>query len=78
MTNAVNNLKDFENMGASVKDVFGIECDYRYLFISHNYFFYRVTDDRIFIVEMFHEKEDFMSQLFGVTTTSQETMDYWE
>lgn len=43
-----------------------------------NYFFYRQKDkDTILILEMFHEKEDFMRKLFGIVTTSQETLDYW-
>lgn len=25
----------------------------------------------------FNEKEDFMRQMFGIVTTSQETIDYW-
>lgn len=29
------------------------------------------------ILEIFNEKEDFMRQMFGVVTTSQETIDYW-
>ena len=43
-----------------------------------NYFFYRMSDNNtIIILEMFHEKEDFMRKLFGIVTTSQDTIDYW-
>ena len=31
----------------------------------------------ILILEMFHEKEDFMGKLFGIVTTSLVTIDYW-
>ncbi len=34
-------------------------------------------DNMIMILEIFNEKEDFMYQLFGIVTTSQETIDYW-
>lgn len=46
--------------------------------LETNYFFYRIKDkNTILILEMFHEKEDFMRKLFGIVTTSQETIDYW-
>jgi hypothetical protein len=31
----------------------------------------------IMILEIFNEKEDFMYQMFGISTTSKETLDYW-
>lgn len=31
----------------------------------------------IFILEMFHEKEDFMRKLFGIVTALRETIDDW-
>lgn len=49
--------------------------DYYMLFIEHNYFIYRITDEMI--LEIFNEKEDFMRQMFGIVTTSQDTIDYW-
>lgn len=46
---------------------------------KHNYFFYRTKDkETILILELFHEKEDFMRNLFGIVTTLQETIDFWE
>ncbi|MBQ8663174.1 MAG: type II toxin-antitoxin system RelE/ParE family toxin [Eubacterium sp.] len=78
ITRAVKSLMLFEEKGISVSAVYGVECDYRYLYISHNYLFYRIEDDKIIIVEMFHEREDFMYELFGIKTTQQETYDYWK
>lgn len=56
---------------------YGLDCDYYMLFIEQNYFIYRITDEMIIILEFFNEKEDFMRQMFGIVTTSQETIDYW-
>ena len=56
----------------------GIECDYRYIYAGRNYLFYRIESDKIIIVEMFDEWEDFMYKLFGITTTTQESLDYWD
>lgn len=51
--------------GVAVSAMYDIECDYRYIYVSHNYIFYRVEKDAVIIVEMFDEREDFMHKLFG-------------
>ena len=78
IVNGVRRLETFPQSGIKISSQYDIECDYNYIFVEHNYFFYRVMDnDTILILEMFHEKEDFMQKLFGIVTTSQETIDYW-
>ena len=57
--------------------MFDVVSDYRYIFVSKNYVFYRIEEKYIRIIKLYHEKEDFMWQLFGVDTTPQETIDYW-
>lgn len=69
---------DFEEKGVSVSSMYDMECDYRYLYVGHNYLFYRIERDKIVIVEMFNDREDFMYKLFGVNTETQESTDYWE
>lgn len=51
--------------GVAVSAMYDIECDYRYIYVGHNYIFYRVEKDAVIIVEMFDEREDFMHKLFG-------------
>ena len=70
-------LKKFPNMGISMREQYDLDCDYYMLFVEQNYFIYRILDDTIMILEVFNEKEDFMYQLFGIVTTTQETIDYW-
>ena len=77
ITSAARGLETFEEMGTSIYSMYGIECDYRYLYVARNYLFYRIESDKIIIVEIFDEHEDFMFKLFGISTTSQETLDYW-
>lgn len=79
ITKGIRRLEAFPQSGTRISSQYDIECDYSYIFIEHNYFFYRIKDNNaILILEMFHEKEDFMQKLFGVVTTSQETIDYWK
>ena len=66
-----------EKKGIAVSAMYKIECDYRYLYVSHNYVFYRIESEKIIIVEMFDERKDFMYKLFGISTRTQESIDYW-
>ena len=58
--------------------MFDLVSDYRYIFVSGNYVFYRIEYKCIRIINLYHEKEDFMWQLFGIDTTPQNTIDYWD
>ena len=77
ITQAIRGLAINEKKGPSVENMFGVPSDYRYIFVSKNYVFYGVEDDAIRVINIYNEKEDFMWLLFGVDTTSQETIDYW-
>lgn len=74
----IRELSNHEKMGISVEEVFGVKTDYRYLFVLKNYVFYRIGDKYIYVVNIYNEREDFMHQLFGIDTITQETLDYWK
>ncbi|MBR6627634.1 MAG: type II toxin-antitoxin system RelE/ParE family toxin [Lachnospiraceae bacterium] len=78
ITDAIKGLSDYEEKGPEVSKIFDVITDYRYLFVSRNYVFYRIEDKYIRIINLYHEKEDFMWQLFGIDTTPKETIDYWD
>ncbi len=67
-----------DSKGPEVSKMFDVVSDYRYIFVSRNYVFYRIEDKYIRIINLYHEKEDFMWQLFGIDTTHQDTIDYWD
>ena len=77
ITKAILGLAVNEKQGIEVEGMFDVISDYRYLFVSRNYVFYRIESDCINIINIYNEKEDFMWQLFGIDTTPQETLDYW-
>ncbi len=77
MTKAFRRLQQFEQSGVSVERTIGFPCDYYMVYVEHNYAFYRITEDAVWIIDIFHEREDFMWGLFRVKTISQETEDYW-
>ena len=39
--------------------------------------FYKIEKMSILIIDIYNEREDFMWQLFGIKTTSDEIQDYW-
>ena len=78
ITDAIRGLCDNEKKGPEVARMLDVDTDYRYLVVSKNYVFYRIEDKYIRIINLYHEREDFMWQLFGIDTTLQETIDYWE
>ena len=77
ITDAIRGLSDYEEKEPEVSKMFDVVSDYRYIFVSKNYVFYRIEEKYIRIINLYHEKEDFMWQLFGVDTTPQDTIDYW-
>ena len=58
----------------SLRGMYGVDTDYRYVYIAHNYVFFRVSEDSIQIINIFHEHEDYMLALFGAGSM-EETQD---
>ncbi len=78
MIKSIRDLQRFENKGVSVESVLGIPCNYKMLYVQHNYVFYQIEADIIKITDICNEKEDFMWKLFGIQTITEETENYWE
>ena len=73
----LTSLKEFPAQGMSVRAMFGVDSDYEFIYISHNYIFYYQNENVIYIVNIYDEREDFMYKLFGIRTTSNESDQYW-
>lgn len=77
ITKRLHQLQEFEESGVSLKEMYGINTDYRYVFVAHNYVFYRIDSEFIRIVNIYNEREDFMADLFGVKSIDGGAEDYW-
>ena len=77
ITTSVKQLSNYPKKGMSVSDVFGVDTDFRYLYVDHNYIFYYIEDKRVIIAELFDEREDFMYKLFGISSRSVDSEEYW-
>ncbi len=77
MADHVDMLGQYEESGVNISRMYRIDTDYWYLFTNHNYFIYRIEEKKIVVIQMFHESEDFMMRLFGISGRTQESIDYW-
>jgi phosphoenolpyruvate synthase/pyruvate phosphate dikinase len=75
--NRVRSLREYEQAGISVRDMYGVDTDCLCIFVAKNYVFYRIEPNCIYVVNIYNEREDFMMDLFGIKTASQETEYYW-
>ena len=78
ITARIRSLQTLEGQGVSMYDLFGVTPDYRRLFVAHNYVFYLIEGETIQIVNLYHEKEDFMYKLFGIKSADEEAEAYWD
>lgn len=76
ITTAIRNLAIFERRGISISTMYELKSNYFYLYVRHYYIFYRIEQDKIYIIDIFHEKEDFMYKLFGMRTVSDNIVYY--
>ena len=58
-------LADNPELGDSVSDIYNIPTEYRRLYSCHNNVFYCFDKENVFVIEIYHEKEDFIAGLFG-------------
>lgn len=77
IVNAISDLKFNPLKCPSVERMLGISSRYYFLHIEHNYIFYRIEQECIFITDIYNEKEDFMWKMFGIKLRTDESIDYW-
>lgn len=73
----IRGLRDNPEKGPSVDALLGIPTSYRVLHVEHNYAFYRVENDTVFVTDIYNEREDFMWKMFRVNLRTQESIDFW-
>ena len=70
-------LIEFEKSGTNISEVYAVDTDYWFLFTHRHYFIYRFESEKVTVVQMFNEKEDFILKLFGISGRTQESIEYW-
>lgn len=67
----VRQLSTFPYLGQELSEVTGIYTEYRSLFCEKNYVFYRIEGDRVCVIRILNEKQDYMRILFGISETEE-------
>lgn len=75
--NDANILAEYDKSGINIAEMYHIDTEYWYIFTHQHYLVYRIEPRKVIVVQMFHEKEDFMMILFGMSGRTQESIDYW-
>lgn len=70
-------LETFPEEGPYLEDLIEYPTDYHYLVVKPNYIFYRIEGDIVRIIRILNEKQDFLQILFGISSVSEESDDYW-
>lgn len=63
----INSLEQFPASGTNLGKIINVPTDYRYLYTEKNYVFYHLESDKIQVVRVLNERQDFMQLLFGVS-----------
>ncbi len=75
--NDADELKTHEEIGTNIAQMYALDTEYWYLFTHQHYLIYKIEPGKVTVVQMFHEREDFMMKLFGISGRTQESIDYW-
>lgn len=75
--NKIKKLVDNPRSCPSIENMLGISSPYYFLHVEHNYVFYRIDEEIIYISDIYNECEDFMWKMFGIKLRTQESIDYW-
>lgn len=62
----VRRLEQFPLLGADLGKFINLPTDYRFLYSERNYIFYYLELDRVRIVRILNEKQDYVQLLFGI------------
>ena len=60
----VRRLEQFPLAGVSLSNLVKSSLNYRYLVVEKNYVFYRIDNNRIKIIRILNERQDFVKLLF--------------
>jgi toxin ParE1/3/4 len=70
ITSNIRRLEQYPLSGVELGKLISVQTDYRYMFLEKNYVFYRLEYDKVQIVRVINEHQDYMEQLFGVDSDS--------
>ena len=76
ITGSVRRLEEYPALGVDLGRMIDVPTEYMYIFVVRNYVFYRIEGNRVLIVRILDERQDFMQILFGIHTSFEENKNY--
>lgn len=73
----IRGLQTNPEKGPSVEALLGIPTSYRLLHVEHNYAFYKIENDTVYVTDIYNERENFMWEMFHVNLRTQDSIDFW-
>ena len=61
-------LKAQNYLGISLREMYGIDCEFYYIYVAHNLIFYAIGENEIQIINIYHEREDYIIKFLGSVT----------
>ena len=61
----IRSLRKFPYQGESLKDIYEFDTIYRRLYVPPNNIIYYVDNEKIEVVNIYHDREDYLTKLFG-------------
>lgn len=68
LTSDIRKLEEYPLLGVDLGKIIEIPTDYRYLFSEKNYVFYHLEFDKVRVVRILSEQQDYMMHLFEINT----------
>ena len=68
----IRRLDQYPLSGVDLGNIIDNPTKYRYIFSEKNYIFYHVEREKIRIVRVLNERQDYMQQLFGISIETEE------
>lgn len=78
ITDRLHQIQMHEGSGVSLRELYGINTEYRYVFVAHNYVFYKIEADCVHILTIYSEREDFLLDVFGIRSIDPDAEAYWD
>ena len=68
----IRRLEQYPLSGVNLGKIIDVSTEYRYLFSEKNYIFYPMELDRVRIIRILNENQDYIQHLFGVDSEHDE------
>lgn len=72
ITSEIRRLERYPFSGVNLGKIINTTTNYRYIFSERNYIFYRLESDKILIIRVINERQNYLKQLFGINVDREE------